>query len=85
MLVKNIIKIIMNIGYIIYYKTYNSILHLVDVELPIPSLFNPIGISSEVQLSEVQLSGAEPSEVQLSGAELAEHETELYTPYCETP
>ena len=75
MLVKNIIKIIMNIGYIIYYKTYNSILHLVDVELPIPSLFNPIGISSEVQ----------PSEVKLSGAELAEHETELYTPYCETP
>ena len=77
MLVKNIIKIIINIGYIIYYKTYNSILHLVDVELPIPSLFNPIGISSEVQASEVKLSGAE-----LSGAEL---ETELYTPYCETP
>ena len=70
MLVKNIIKIIINIGYIIYYKTYNSILHLVDVELPIPSLFNPIGISSEVKLS---------------GAEPAEHETELYTPYCETP
>ena len=77
MLVKNIIKIIMNIGYIIYYKTYNSILHLVDVELPIPSLFNPIGISSEVKLSEVKL-----SEVKPSGAEL---ETELYTPYCETP
>ena len=71
MLVKNIIKIIINIGYIIYYKTYNSILHLVDVELPIPSLFNPIGISSEVKLS---------------GAELeTKHETELYTPYCETP
>ena len=85
MLVKNIIKIIMNIGYIIYYKTYNSILHLVDVELPIPSLFNPIGISSEVQPSEVKL-----SEVKLSGAELekkleTKHETELYTPYCETP
>ena len=79
MLVKNIIKIIINIGYIIYYKTYNSILHLVDVELPIPSLFNPIGISSEVKPSEVQLSGAE-----LSGAELAEP-AEPYTPYCETP
>ena len=78
MLVKNIIKIIMNIGYIIYYKTYNSILHLVDVELPIPSLFNPIGISSEVKPSEVQL-----SEVQLSGAEHSG--AELYTPYCETP
>ena len=76
MLVKNIIKIIMNIGYIIYYKTYNSILHLVDVELPIPSLFNPIGISSEVKPS-----GAEPSEVKPSGVEPAE----LYTPYCETP
>ena len=81
MLVKNIIKIIMNIGYIIYYKTYNSILHLVDVELPIPSLFNPIGISSEVKPSEVKL-----SEVKLSGAELeTKHETEPYTPYCETP
>ena len=73
MLVKNIIKIIMNIGYIIYYKTYNSILHLVDVE--IPSLFNPIGISSEVQPSEKKL------EVKPSGVEPAE----LYTPYCETP
>ena len=75
MLVKNIIKIIINIGYIIYYKTYNSILHLVDVELPIPSLFNPIGISSEVKLSGVQPSGAEPAEL----------EAEPYTPYCETP
>lgn len=84
MLVKNIIKIIINIGYIIYYKTYNSILHLVDVELPIPSLFNPIGISSEVKPSEVKLSEVQPSEVQLSGAELAEP-AEPYTPYCETP
>ena len=39
---KNIFKVFYNIGHIIYYKAYNSILHLIDVELPIPSLFNPL-------------------------------------------
>ena len=32
-IVKNILKVFYNIGHIIYYKTYNSALRLVDMEL----------------------------------------------------
>ena len=39
---KNIFKVFYNIGHIIYYKAYNSILYLIDVELPIPNQFNVV-------------------------------------------
>ena len=41
---KNIFKVFYNIGHIIYYKGYNIILHLIDIELPIPSQFNTISL-----------------------------------------
>ena len=40
----NIFKTLYNIGHIIYYKGYNIILHLIDIELPIPSQFNTISL-----------------------------------------
>ena len=42
MILNNIFKTLYNIGYIIYYRLHGGILHLIDVELPIPSLFNPL-------------------------------------------
>ena len=39
---KNIFKVFYNIGHIIYYKGYNIILHLIDIELPIPNQFNVV-------------------------------------------
>ena len=40
----NLFKVFYNIGHIIYYKGYNIILHLIDIELPIPSHFNTISL-----------------------------------------
>ena len=42
MILNNLSKTLYNIGHIIYYRLHGGILHLIDVELPIPSLFNPL-------------------------------------------
>ena len=42
MIFNNLFKVFYNIGHIIYYKAYNSILYLIDVELPIPNQFNVV-------------------------------------------
>ena len=44
MIFHNLFKVFYNIGHIIYYKGYNIILHLIDIELPIPSQFNTISL-----------------------------------------
>ena len=44
MIFHNLFKVFYNIGHIIYYKGYNSILYLIDIELPIPSQFNTISL-----------------------------------------
>ena len=42
MVIMNVIKILYNVSHIIWYKLHNAWLHMIDVELPIPSLFNPL-------------------------------------------
>ena len=42
MVIMNVIKILYNVSHIIWYKLHNAWLHMIDVELPIPSLFNPM-------------------------------------------
>ena len=42
MILNNLSKTLYNIGHIIYYRLHDGILQLIDVELPIPSLFNPL-------------------------------------------
>ena len=45
MVIMNVIKILYNVSHIIWYKLHNAWLHMIDVELPIPSLFNPLDSS----------------------------------------
>ncbi len=42
MILRNTISTLLNIGYIIWYKMHMAWLHMIDVELPIPSQFNPV-------------------------------------------
>mgnify|MGYP005644708817 CR=1 FL=1 len=42
MIFNNLFKVLYNIGHIIWYKIHMVCLHLIDVELPIPSQFNTI-------------------------------------------
>ena len=42
MILRNTISTLLNIGYIMWYKMHMAWLHMIDVELPIPSQFNPV-------------------------------------------
>ena len=42
MILRNTISTLLNIGYIIWYKMHMAWLHMIDVELWIPSQFNPV-------------------------------------------
>jgi len=39
-------RILYNIGHIIYYKLHMALLHLIDVEIPIPNPFSVMSIST---------------------------------------
>jgi len=72
---KNIFKVFYNIGHIIYYKAYNSILYLIDIELL--SQFNTISLMKS------------PNQIDKNDDLVNDYIDSWYEdehrPYCETP
>ena len=81
-MIENIFKTLYNIGHIIWYKIHMVCLHLIDVELPIPSLFNPINNDIPNPI--------EPNDIAKALGHMDKdnnyiEEVPYSGPYCETP
>ena len=93
MVIMNVIKILYNVSHIIWYKLHNAWLHMIDVELPIPSLFNPLdssdGTSNTIDKNDdLVLDYIDSwSEVDSNKTnQMDSNKTNQYDgPYCETP
>ena len=92
MILNNLFKTLYNIGHIIYYRLYNGILYLIDVELPIPSLFNPLSndIPSQIDKNDDLVNDYIDSwdgyHITNDENYIKEVEHKPYDgPYCETP
>ena len=84
-MIENIFKTLYNIGHIIWYKIHMVCLHLIDVELPIPSLFNPINndIPNPIEPNDIAKALGHMDE---DGSYIKEPKYKPYNgPYCETP
>ena len=85
MVVNNMFRILYNIGHIIYYKIHMALLQLIDVQIPIPSPFNPINndIPNPIESDSIAKALGHMDE---DGNYIKEPKHKPYDgPYCETP
>ena len=91
MVIMNVIKILYNVSHIIWYKLHNAWLHMIDVELPIPSLFNPLdssdGTSNTIDENDDLVNDYIDSWYEVDSTnQMDSNKTNQYDgPYCETP
>ena len=93
MVIMNVIKILYNVSHIIWYKLHNAWLHMIDVELPIPSLFNPLdssdGTSNTIDQNDDLVNDYIDSWYEVDSTNQKDKpldSTNQYDgPYCETP
>lgn len=80
-MIENIFKTLYNIGHIIYYRLHMALLHLIDVELPIPSQFNTINLMK----SPNQIEGDDIAKMLGHDGSYIKEDNPYNGPYCETP
>ena len=96
MVIMNVIKILYNVSHIIWYKLHNAWLHMIDVELPIPSLFNPMNTPNTIDDNDdlvndyidswYEVDSNDGTATNQKDKPLDSNKTNQYDgPYCETP
>ena len=83
-MIENIFKTLYNIGHIIYYRLHMALLHLIDVELPIPSQFNTINLMKSPNQIEGDDIAKMLGHMNEDGSYIKE-DNPYNGPYCETP
>lgn len=83
-MIENIFKTLYNIGHIIWYKIHMVCLHLIDVELPIPSQFNTINLMKNPNQIEGDDIAKMLGHMDEDGSYIKE-DNPYNGPYCETP
>jgi hypothetical protein len=84
MIFNNLFKVLYNIGHIIWYKIHMVCLHLIDVELPIPSQFNTINLMKSPNQIEGDDIAKMLGHMDEDGSYIKE-DNPYNGPYCETP